>query len=219
MVMFTRAIALGALTLAACAAPVEPNETHASESVSTSTEALVSPFTPRFTPRLDALGKLPIADLETLYQSGTTDGGMPTGKGEGRAFFLGLPGLTALDDQLRLAGIPTFITAEDLIANGVWQGKTIDVAGGEGGKIGTLSNMVLGLDLASADVYRIDASNDADERNTYYLDYSRSDFPIVRGVQDYIRRIDDALYLGKAFLKVPGGTRVLACYFALDFGS
>src|SRR3954469_17038054 len=124
MFMFTRAIALGALALLACTAPVEPNDTQAPESVATEAEAL----TARFTPRLDALGRLPIADLETLYQSGTTDGGMPTRAGNGRAFFLGLPGLTALDDQLRLAGIPTFITAEDLLANGIWHGKTIDAS-------------------------------------------------------------------------------------------
>jgi hypothetical protein len=40
----------------------------------------------------------------------------------------------------------------------------------------------------------------------------------VRGIQDYIRRIDDGLYIGKAFIKIPGtDRRVLGCYFALDF--
>ena len=40
----------------------------------------------------------------------------------------------------------------------------------------------------------------------------------LSGVQDYIRKIGDGLYLGKAFLRIPGqDRRVLGCYFALDF--
>jgi hypothetical protein len=70
----------------------------------------------------------------------------------------------------------------------------------------------------SADIVGEDARRRCDEAGTIYLDYSQSDFAVVRGVQDYIRRIDDRLYIGKAFITLPGmKTRALACYFALDF--
>ena len=93
------------------------------------------------------------------------------------------------------------------------------VGEGAGGKIIVPTNQVLGFDLATADIHFIGASDDADEANTFYLDYSHSDFAVVRGVQDYIRKIGPGLYLGKAFLTLPGAEkRALACFFALDFG-
>jgi hypothetical protein len=171
------------------------------------------------TERLDALNEKSLEELEALFDSGTNDGPVPVGQGIGKAFFTGVPGLTELGDELRRAGLPSFMGAENLIASLVWHGKTFSaLPGSRPGTVATLTNKVLGLDLASADVWKIDESENADEARTFYLDYSRSNLPLVRGIQDYIRRIDDGLYIGKAFIKIPGtDRRVLGCYFALDF--
>jgi hypothetical protein len=209
------AVALGALATG-CVAPTDATEAPAAshEDVAQTHEALET------TPRLDALGSPAMADLETLYASGTTEGGMPEGKAQGRAFFLGLPGFQQLEDEIaRSGGIVPSRAAEDFIANAIWHGKTFHRVDGDGARIGTLTNQVLGFDLATADIYAIGASDDSDEANTFYLDYSHSDFAVVRGVQDYIRKIGPGLYIGKAFLTLPGAEkRALACFFALDFG-
>jgi len=208
-------LTLGALATG-CVAATDSSEAPAAshEDVGQTNEALST------TPRLDALGAPAIAELETLYASGTTEGGMPEGRAHGRAFFLGLPGFQQLEDEIaRSGGIVPSRAAEDFIANAVWKGKTFHRVDGDPNRIGALTNQVLGFDLATADIHFIGASDDADEANTFYLDYSHSDFAVVRGVQDYIRKIGPGLYLGKAFLTLPGAEkRALACFFALDFG-
>jgi hypothetical protein len=208
-------LSLGALATG-CVAPTNASEEPAAshEEVGQTHEALES------TPRLDALGEPAIADLEVLYASGTTEGGLPEGRAQGRAFFLGLPGFQQLEDEVaRTGAIVPSRAAEDFIANAIWHGKTFHRIDGDPNRIGSLTNQVLGFDLATADIHAIGASDDPDEANTFYLDYSHSDFAVVRGVQDYIRKIGPGLYLGKAFLKLPGAeTRALACFFALDFG-
>jgi hypothetical protein len=235
MLVSASPIRLAALSLAAafgvlsagCVAPTDTTtetrpaqETGAQENVAQTHEALQAT-----SPRLDALGSPAIEDLEALYASGTTEGGLPEGRAQGRAFFLGLPGFQQLEDELARSGmvVPSR-AAEDFIANAIWHGKTFHRVDADpndpyAGRIGTLTNQVLGLDLATADIFAIGASSDSDEANTFYLDYSHSDFAVVRGVQDYIRKIGPGLYVGKAFLKLPGAEhRALACFFALDFG-
>jgi hypothetical protein len=205
-----------ALSLAACAAPTDTtSEVEQTEAVGQATEELR-----HFTPRLERLGELGVQDLQALYESGTTEGGLPAGQGVGRAFFLGF-GLTKFEDELHRAGLPTARTVEDLIANAVWHGKTFTINPSTNGEVlGTLTNKVLGLDLATANIRYIGQSTVADEANTFYLDYSQSNLFLVRGIQDYIRKVGEGLYVGKAFLKVPTPEgRVLACYFALDFQS
>ncbi len=209
--------ALSALTLPACAVASEPAPVAAVETESVG--QLGEELRDRLTPRLTELGTPSLESLEALYASGTADGPMPEGRAVGRALFLGLPGLTNLEEHLRRAGWPTARTVEDFIANVVWRGKTFrPLATPSGDKIGTLTNDVLGFDIATADILHIGESPVAEEANTFYLDYSQSNFFLVRGVQDYIRQIEPGLYIGKAFLKLPGGQeRFLACYFALDF--
>lgn len=207
-------LATFALALPACATETEGAAAEP-EAVGQSTEAL----TERLTPRLESLGSPALSELERLYHSGTTEGGLPEGKAVGKALFLGIPALSNFEEELRRAGIPSARTAEDLIANVIWRGKTFHpVSDPTGARIGTLTNDVLGFQIATADIRFIGESPISDEANTFYLDYSTSNFPVVRGVQDYIRRIDSDLYIGKAFIKLPGTRdRVLACYFALDF--
>lgn len=199
-----------------CAASVDDVQTPAPEATAQSAEALS--LAPPSTPRLDALEGLSLDSIEALYQSGNTEGGMPEGKGLGKALFTGLPGLAQIEEQLRVAGIPTARTAEDFFANNIWHGKTFNAVSGDPSRIGTLTNDVFGFQIATADIHYIGASANKDEANTFYLDYSNSSLFLVRTIQDYIRKIDTNLYLGKAFITLPGAKdRILGCYFALDF--
>src|SRR5438552_2381909 len=111
--------------LPACAVSSEaPVDT---EATGQTTEAL----TDRWTPRLAELGSPALADLERLYSSGTTAGGLPEGRAVGRAFFLGLPGMTSIEEQLHAAGWPTSRSAEDFLANVIWRGKTFHAVSGD----------------------------------------------------------------------------------------
>lgn len=194
------------------AAPAPAVETQP-ESVAQASEAVIIT-----TPRLEDLAAQSLEAIEKQYQAGTTEGGLPEGQGIGRALFTGLPGLAQLEEQLRLAGVPSARAVEDLIANNVWHGKLFHRIDGDPNRIGMLTNDVFGLQIATADIRYIGASTNADEANTFYLDYSQSNLFLVRTIQDYIRKVGPDLYLGKAFITLPGAKeRILGCYFALDF--
>jgi len=208
------AFALASIVSGCAVAPQDREQEAApAEATAQTAEAIIES-----TPRLEALEGLSLDSIEALYVSGNTEGGLPEGKGIGKALFTGLPGLTALEEQLRQAGLPTARTAEDFFANNIWHGKVFHAVAGDPSRIGTLTNDVFGLQIATADIHFIGASTNPDEANTFYLDYSQSSLFLVRTIQDYIRKIDTNLYIGKAFITLPGAKdRILGCYFALDF--
>jgi len=81
----------------------------------------------------------------------------------------------------------------------VWHGKLFHRIEGDPNRIGMLTNDVFGLQIATADIRYIGASANADEANTFYLDYSQSNLFLVRTIQDYIRKVGPD-YLAYALL-------------------
>src|SRR5207253_1852571 len=135
------------LVLALTLGTVACTQTVETEGVSTSAEALSA----RPTGRLAELGDPTLAELDALYASGTTEGGLPEGRAAGRAFFLGLPGFRQLEETLAASGRPVpSRLAENFIANAIWKGKTFRAVDNDPTHIGELTNQVFGFDLATA---------------------------------------------------------------------
>jgi hypothetical protein len=140
---------------------------------------------------LESIDELSADELDALFEAGDTKGLLPEGDSRGKAIFR---------HKLK------FIT--NWLANGMWDGKVFYPD--PDGKTGTLKNFLLGGKRADAKLY-IDFNKDH-----IVLDYSESKDLHVRNIEDHMRRVEDDLYIGKAFYH-GWSLETFLCYFALDF--
>jgi hypothetical protein len=148
---------------------------------------------PKDAPSELTLARLPTmsrAELEALY-SRSGPGPIPDGESEGLAAVA--PGTKAGGVSKRIFSV-------------CWQGKIFDREKGE-----LLNKTLLGR-IVKAKVYV--AESWLDGRDAIVIDYSKTSL-LCAAVRDEIRQVGPALYLGFAYLRLPG--RPQALMFALDF--
>jgi Animal haem peroxidase len=142
---------------------------------------------------LKQLASMKWVDLHTLYRTGTV-GQIPDGDSRGRAIIV--PNSWLFGKTLSAIG------------NLLWKGKVFSASSGR------LVNKILGLRMIRAAVFP--GQSWSDGKPAIILDYKKTSW-LAFFIRDEIREIAPGLYLGKAYIRLPLGFRLMRLYFALDF--
>ena len=160
-----------------------------------SSSAFFSKENLQVTTTLTQLGAMSAGTLDYLYSVSTADE-IPNGESNGKAIVL--PGTL----------VGGFFSWLDNI---IWKGKIFQ---SESPTRARLINKILGMHLVRAEVFF--GPSWTDGRQSVIIDYRNTSW-IAFFIRDEIRKVEDGLYLGKAYIRLPFGGRLMFLYFALDF--
>ncbi len=147
---------------------------------------------------LEALASASPQKLEELYANGEVTA-VPVGETIGKAIIL--PGTT-------LGGILSSI------ANLIWSGKVFARAEAKvAGQNSVLVNKILGMQMVKAEVF--ESVSWSDRKQALVIDYRGTSW-LAFFIRDEIRLVEDDLYLGKVYIRLPFGRAMPVLYFALD---
>jgi hypothetical protein len=137
--------------------------------------------------------------LAEIYANGSTEGGIPVGDSQGVAI-----------------GSSDFF---NWFANLMWSGKHFFKEGDQ-----TKLKNHISIVGETADALVTTTTEPFDGKPAIWLDYRKSGVGLVSDITDYMRKVGNGLYLGKAYKgwkPGPNGEKVpdkFMCFFALDFG-
>lgn len=145
---------------------------------------------------LNQVQALTSRELDFLYAVSDLPLQVPDGESNGRAIVL--PGTF-------------FGKVLSWFDNLVWKGKIFKRLGPTRAD---LVNKILGLHIVRAEVFF--GPSWSDSKRSVIIDYRHTSW-IAWFIRDEIRQVEEGLYLGKAYIRLPFGKRCMFLYFALDF--